>query len=671
MVQALSSSSPDVIQTISLKYPFARLSSSPASSPHLVDLFPSRRDSIHPNMSGVLSRELVPEAHLFSDNSSDNDWEGNARNMMQTVTVDDNIRSEGFSQDMFDRIDCVRKRQCRERSIITSLPRFTKASVYGPEPNIEDDRTNVEYASDGFERYGRGPKRARKMSLHRPKKDTVRLVQTSSSVNSPRHSIRSSHFDTASPIEDMNRARLVISPTDFEESRTISPLSQTFRSWHETKTSESMMAGSVINAHAATIRALESRDISPIEAPNYSGFTYLQSAMSSGFAKSSSCPNSCRTTMSSLLSANGNRLFYLPSHFTNTPHPFTTNKECGKFKPHPRQSRIYPCSEDLDADGYVRLNSSSGEEVKTPYDGHKGKRILGLVASEDDVLHQTRLGRNKRAQAPASSDAESGSGGTKNMVWLSLQQYGGRKHSDYGMRRKMIRFVVPNMSSLHNSNHLEKTPLPNEDPPGFDDKRFGEHLQAAHRKLAGSWFRRAFSAHKLHTVRLSQSSVWSGTRTPTTIATIDGLLAVEDGIFTSERTKPLLTEEGLMKLFRKPQTGEGRYMWVHWVRQVAASNSLMHTYPHAGNSGQPPPSMVTTIEFLHAPSTFRIVTALVLALLGCVAAALLWIFIGPGGVGAEGHVRGQRSERVGDSMGVSVLVLMLEGVGVCMWILFS
>lgn len=88
MVPVVSPNYPNVIQTISHKYPSARLSSSPASLPKVVHHISARRDSIRLDMSDIVSRELVFGADVSSDNSSDQDWEDNVRNMMHTFTPD-------------------------------------------------------------------------------------------------------------------------------------------------------------------------------------------------------------------------------------------------------------------------------------------------------------------------------------------------------------------------------------------------------------------------------------------------------------------------------------------------------------------------------------------------------------------------------------------------------
>lgn len=649
MVLLVSPRHPNVIQTISHKFPSARLSSSPASLPQIVDPFPARRGSIRLDMSDIVSLELVLGARV-SDNSSDQDWEDNVRNMMQTFTP--------------DQMDWIKQGESRKRNSISSLSSPTKASIHRPESSIEDDQTNVECVPGFFENEERGPKRPRRISLLRLDKDTVRLVQHSPSIDSSRHSIRSNYFDCVSLNGDKQTSRLYLASKDEENSRTLLPLSPIPQNYHRQTASESMMADSTINAHMATMHALESRNLDLLPVASH-GFTYLQSATTSEFPKSSSCPSSRRTTLSSVLLANGDRLVYIPSRFSETQHPFPTKNKHRKSKPHTRRSCSYLSVDNRGIDEYAKLNDITiNREVQTTFGDCKSKYILGLVVNEEELLQRSGLERNIKSQGLTGNNFGPESASAESMIWLSLRKYGWMRDSDDGKRRKIVRFVVPNVSSPHNSSYPEKTQMPIGEATAFDDKRFAEDLQASYRKLAGSWFLRIFSAYRLCAVRLSQTSVWSGAQTQTTT---EGLLAAGDRICISEEARPPLTEEGLMKLLRKPQMGQERYMWVHWARQIAASNSVMQTYPHVRDSSRLPPPTIITIEFLHTPNTFRILMALALCLLGCITAVLVCIFMSSDKRVTEGHT----SKRVGDGVGIGVLVLMLEGVGFWTWIVFS
>jgi hypothetical protein len=206
----------------------------------------------------------------------------------------------------------------------------------------------------------------------------------------------------------------------------------------------------------------------------------------------------------------------------------------------------------------------------------------------------------------------------------------------------------------------------------FDGKFFAERLRAAHRELAGSWFRRTFSARKLRSIQLQQTNTWSGApATQQPERSVSGLLAVGEGIEHTSDTRSPFTEESLMKLYRKPVTGKARYTWVHWARRVSASNSLLPTHQPLEKSTASSPASVTTIQFLHTPSKLKMLFALLLMLIMSIAAALLWIFLGAAGTGYRNDVSRQRSDRVGSGMAVGVLVLLLESMGFGAWVAFS
>ncbi|EUC51395.1 hypothetical protein COCMIDRAFT_79279 [Bipolaris oryzae ATCC 44560] len=605
-------------------------------------------------MSDVVSRELVLGADVSSDNSSDQDWEDNFRNMMQTFTL--------------DRTDWIEQREGRKRNSIASLSNSAKAPIRSPESGIKDDEKNVECVAGFFENEERGPKRARRISLLRLNKDTVRLIQNSPSIDSSTHSIKSNYFDCVSSNGDKGKSCLHITSNDREDSCTLLPLSPTSQNYHRRTVSENMIADSTINAHMATMHVLEPRnlDLSPVASR---GFTYLQSATTSEFPRSSSCPSSCRTTLLSLLSTNGDRLVYVPSRFSETQHPFTAKKKHRKFKPHTRRSCSYPSVDNRGVEEYAKLNNIHlNREAHKTFGDCKSKCILGLVASEEELLQRSGLERNIRSQGLTGSNIEFGSASAESVIWLSLRKYGRMKNDGDGRRRKMVRFVVPNVSSPHNSSYPEKPRMLMGEATSFDDKRFAEDLQAGHRKLAGSWFLKIFRAHRLCAVRLNQTSVWSGTQTPTTT---EELLAVGDGICTSEEIRHPLAEEGLMKLLKKPQMGQERYMWVHWVRRVAASNSRVQTDPYVRDSSRLPPPTITILEFLHTPCKFRILMALALCLLGCITAALVWIFMSFNKMGMKGDAGEQSSKHMGNGVGIGMLVLLLEGVWFWTWIAFS
>ncbi|EOA84950.1 hypothetical protein ACJQWK_06992 [Exserohilum turcicum] len=625
-------------------------------------------------MSNSTRREFTVGNDFLDDDSSDGECESNVGSFIQTFSTGDGILPENLAQDVHDQVkESRRKTTSIGRSTIASLPKLLKSSVYNRGSDIKD---RADEGTPGPIVTRGAPNRARQMSLHRLDRDDVRLVHTSSSVTTPKQSTRTSHFEATPPSEERERAGQFSSPNSGEYQHTPLPMSPKLQGEHRRNTSESTLADSVINAHLMTLRALESRAVPKTEMSPPYGYTYLRSATTSYFPRWSSS-SSQRMAMSPLLSANGDGFAYLPSLFIRTPYSSDTEEDYFTAKSQSQRdySQSGMCGQAREE--YTRLGSVGGvEELGTPYDGHKGNHMLGLNPSEQDGISRSQFHCSENTPGVVKRDAVPRKEGTQSVVWLRLQRYGWGKSSDDVMQKKMIRVIVPGTCSLDGSSGLEKTPTPKESPAPFDDKCFAKHLQAGHRKLVGSWVRRTFGARRLRAIRLRQCSIWSGNPTWTSIPSIDGLLARGDGIDDMEETKSSLTEVGLMKLFRDPNAGEARYAWVHWARQVAASNSshrppYQHTYPRVADSSRPLPSMVTAIEFLYAPCTFRILVALALGFLACVMAALLWIFTGPGVSGTERDGERMMGERVGGGMGIGVMVLLMEGVVFWTWIVFS
>ena len=620
---------------------------------------------------------LIPGADFFSDNSSDSEWEDNVRDFVRKFRPSQRVGSENSSQKINSQSGSTRRGRSRERSTIASLPIFPKSSVPEPGLTIEDGQENDRHVSVSLEGQSKGPNRARQMYLRRLNKDTVRVVHTGSIVNTPRHSIMDSHSETASPVEQREPPFSFPALKQGEDVHTPLPLSPTFQSRHRRNTPESMIADSIINAHVMTMRALGSLNLSPTETSHPHGMTYLQSPTTTDFHRSFSFPNSQRVTASSTLSVNSERSTYQSSNFFRMPHAFTT-KRSSKSRSRPRESSTYPGLEGRDDEEYARLESAmGGEELRTPYDDRKGKHVLGIVAQEGRLDLRSRLERNESAQGVVKSYAGSGSESAERVVWLSLKRRGWRKGNGDATKKPMVCIVVQSAPTLGSLSRIEKIPTSKKNPVDFDDERFAEELRSGHRRLVGSWFRRAFSARELHNIQLSQHSMWSGTPAQTVPPTVEGLLAVGNGSDSSGDPGTPFTEEGLTSLFSQPRIGKARYTWVHWARRVAASNSHRTSHPyhpaHASSliGGKMSPSTITTIEFLHAPSSFRILFALALVLLGSITAALMWIFFGTTGKETSEDLVRQRSDRVGSGMAVGVLTLLLESVGFGAWVVLS
>lgn len=357
---------------------------------------------------------------------------------------------------------------------------------------------------------------------------------------------------------------------------------------------------------------------------------------------------------------------HLPAHFVRTPYPFSVKKEFPKLQNRPRSRGISERPLSSDTDGFIRLDSGYGEDMETrEYDDRKGKHVLGLMASEGEYDLRSRLERNQDEQGLIRSRAGSGCERGESTVWLSLERRSWRRNANTAPQpRQLVKVVVPS-SLTTTSPDPEKKKFPNNDTVDFDDAFLAQRLRIAHAELAGNVFRRTFSARRLRYIGIGSANCWSGSHSTTSSTTnTSGLLAIGAG--TDIEASPF-TESSLMKLYRDPASGKARYTWVHWARRVSSSNSRQRSAVSQNEEGMVPDSL-STVQFVHTVSVPRVLCALALILLLSVAAALLWVFLGPGGTGWRTAVEGQRSERVGAGMAVGILVLLLEGVGFGAWV---
>ncbi|KAH7081528.1 hypothetical protein BKA63DRAFT_210726 [Paraphoma chrysanthemicola] len=683
IASGLTPSSPIVTQTIFLEHPSAKLSSSPASSPRIIDPSPMRRGSVHPTMSDTMERGVTPGADFFDDASSDSDWEDSEGDVTQTFSEADHQGLRSLVHGIYDGIDGTSRGRSRERSNVTALPLFKQPPAA---------HSGIGISTDGMHSGGpvdeNGTKRARQVSLQRLDKESVRVVHNRSSTGTPRDSLRSSISlsDNGAPFPDL--------PGFFSEklaSSVGSPRNTSFQSRHRRNTSDSVIAGSIIDAHVMTMRALESLDRSPsgiLNEPNDRTFPKLSSFTNNRHMKLS--PLQIKSA-----ERDAERPAHLPDHFIKTPYPFTAKKEFPKPKSRPRQHD--GMESPYSVDGFTRLDSGygDGEDLeRKEYDDGKGKHVLGLAASDGRYDLRSRLERNEDAQGVIRSRAGSGTEGSECAVWLSLQRQPWRRNFHAQQAKRLVKITVPaNLTTSSFDREHKSRGYP--ETLDFDDQFLAQRLQVGYRTLSGNWFQRTFSARQLDEIRLGQVSTWSGTlpQSPSSSRT-PGLLASGAGIDIDPDTRSPFTEESLMKLYHRPTTGKARYTWVHWARRVAASNiprlnsrvstlssrprarSLdarrehddIHAQTHEPSSAETVPNFITTIEFAHAVSKARVLAALTLMLMMCVVATLLWIFLGPAGSSLRLDESKHRADRVGSGMGIGVLVLLLESVGFGAWL---
>ncbi|KAI8939069.1 hypothetical protein NX059_004908 [Plenodomus lindquistii] len=674
-----SPTTPDATQTIFLNDPSARISSSPASSPRIVDPLPTRRGSIHPTMSKTMELGMNPGADFFDDGSSGSEWEDSEGDLTQSFPAVERIGLGSLIHGLESNEDRVSRGRSRERDDITALPSYHALPVH------LDSGLGISSPAEYTE-----TRRARPMSLKRLGRDDVQVVHNRSSggtprsFGTPRSSLRSINSNASSPVAELRTPFQVTRP----EPVAIRPRSNSYQGHLRNNTSDSMLADSIINAHATTMRALEALSGSPVQSTSdQPDKTFFRSTTSSDFPRYKSFTDSRHIRMSPLSTVDHERPAHLPGHFIKTPYPFTAKKEFPKPKQRPRQCEL------------TRLDSGYDDEVHPGFDAKKGKHVLGLPTSGGDIDLRSRLQRNEDAQGVIRSRAGSGIESRECVVWLSLQRQVPTRTLGTCTHRKLVSVDVPSSLAVNADHGSKKGRLVGDIE--FDDKVFAERLRAGHRQMAGNWVARALSARKLRYIQLGQTGVWSGAVVPNSNFGVSGLLAVGDGTDSSADSRSPFTEDGLMKLFHSPKTGQARYTWVHWARRVATSNQTSHvpsTLEHIANHtsrkgpdspfrvnekanfgpfaddaaiSNSPSDTMTTIQFVHSLSIRRILAALALMLALSALAALLWVFLGARGSGWRVDQTLQRSDRVGPAMAIGILALLLESLVFGAWVWFS
>ncbi|KAI4680756.1 uncharacterized protein J4E84_007896 [Alternaria hordeiaustralica] len=483
-----STAESDKAHPIFLEHPFERLSPTLAAYPRVVEALQKRRISVYPDVSETMQKALGHRADFFDDFSSESEWEDRMSKTIQSPITSEGPGLRDIPYDIHADGENAQRGRNRQRSTITSLPRLADlADVSGS--GTDDSGTGDERAS------GRGTNHARKMSLTRLNKDNVRLVDNRSirsSIDSPRHSLRSNLSLPNSPLMASVNSAPFSTSGPLEDTLTALPQSPTFRREHRrtassNSTSDSVLADSIINAHVMTMRALEAlssepRSIDPrvsSDMANAAGRTYLHSASSTSWPKSTSFSANRHVTLSPLSTGDENQDDRASRHRTaqiyspaaiKSPNPFsvpntaTTNTGHDLLIPKPSYIPQKHASTILDShlsalnfslsnrttEDYTRLNSCCtsafpfADEPKSPYDDRKGKEVLGLMtgnANGEECDMRSRRERNESAQGVVRGSAEErGRGGGGERGGVSVEEGGvvvlvGLRRWTWGMGR--------------------------------------------------------------------------------------------------------------------------------------------------------------------------------------------------------------------------------------------
>lgn len=241
----------------------------------------------------------------------------------------------------------------------------------------------------------------------------------------------------------------------------------------------------------------------------------------------------------------------------------------------------------------------------------------------------------------------------------------GRDGSTRQVGRSQLVIPAPSSNPLSKAISDGGGPCPSLHGPNFktwdfDDKLFFEELRHEHARLTGPF--RLFSARSLRIIR------------PTCCV---------------ENESDSFSEKEMMRAFKRPVLGKGRYGWVQWIHRLSS-------YSHKANSSSPTspssrPAEDITLEFIQGWSPTRIIIALFLIIFFSLLVALLWILLGTrvrsDGVRVALNEKGQpdvfwatpvdtvgyrhAGERVAGGMLAGILSLMVGWTAVGGWIVVS
>lgn len=612
--------------------PSVRLSSSPASSPHIIESQATRSQSIYPERGSVMAHGNPPGAD-FLELSSDDDSEwmddNGTRNFDDLEGLGSRVLA-GASGSMEEE-----RGRKRDSKYLTALPPFNPIAAH--------DSATEELPTPGR----RPPSQARQLSVKRYNRANVVHNR-----GSPRSSLLSNASSDVMP-RPLNVSRTVSQNLD-NLTDVGCQQSNSTQSTHQRNLSEveSIRMNAFLNAHYATLQAMDSQPNSPLV--NQHGFQDPPGRRSLSEARR------IKLLAPIQIESDPNRPPYLPAHFIRTPYPFSQKKDFPPPSTRPRRT-------DTDI-------------TPLDHDNTKGMHILGM-ANPNEYDYRNRLERNIDAQglirAPNETinhksrherwnSARSTNSARESVVWISLR----RNRRGSSVTDHLEQIAIPsNLVASDTKAQLSPVfkPKLRHISIDFDDMYLAQELRSAYRKLAGPWILRALSARQLRCIRLGQVSAWSGSdATPVVHEESGMLLAARGGLVTLSGPSTPFTEHGLLDLYRRPKSGKARYTWVHWARRLAASNHTSQAHPYDETSSENLARDITTIQFAHAFSPFKILSVLVTMLALAVAAAVLYVFLG--GSVWRGESGRERAEKVTPGMLIGLLVGVIEGIVFGAWI---
>ncbi|CAI6335042.1 unnamed protein product [Periconia digitata] len=517
-------------QTLILSNPSARLSSSPASSPRLVESPPARARSIRPEMSHLMQQGVAPGADFFEDSSEDEGAEW------------------GDESETWKLSDIAH-------------------TLYGESHIAEAEKSNA--TKEGPE--NSGPTKGVQQSNDNP--DSKAIIAT----KEPASTSDQTGTETARPVSLRRLGKGYVVHHRAPEGRNSEvDLDPRIRGRPRRNTSEGVLADSILNVHALTLKAFESlpsdASISPTR-KRTSSSTNKTASHATPKAISFSTHRNAHLSPIKTRSGTDERTAHHHSHYIRTP---------------------YPSGEDS---SFLQRTSENRRFSRATYDTKKGKQVLGIPTEdgkEPDL--RSRLERNQDAQGVVrthvSSNKTTSAQATNSKVWLTLQR---PRKNPFGSQVRVEGFCIPGNLTITVSEKTSrmgrKKNKKREGTPAaysqhtdsgtsidFDDMLLAQRLRQAYKNLAGPWVLRVFGARKLTGIRLVYIDKWSGGRLDLDHSSFCSpagrqLLAARDGSGLDGTELEIFTENKLMELYRDPKRGKARYTWVHWAQRLSSPPS--------------------------------------------------------------------------------------------------
>lgn len=332
----------------------------------------------------------------------------------------------------------------------------------------------------------------------------------------------------------------------------------------------------------------------------------------------------------------------------------------------PRNRDFFPSS-PANADADTNTNTTNADNQRTK---HIHLISPAINISTTKPLHKTSplLPRTPYPFPLTPNNLLSSAPPTSTLLHLTLR----RNNSSLKPLTSTLTLPHPNDFSLANPRATKTPQHRHFHAPDFDDRDFFLLLKKRYRELSGPW--RVVSARSLRRIVVIVPSGGSGRGSGS---------ERERGKGREEGDEGVVSEEEVLRYFRRPKGLRGRYAFVEWARRVADGSPGTRTSSSVGEVGEEEARRVGLatgeakedieeqgrrggLEFVVGWSVLRISLLLAAVVVLSVLAALLWVFLGSSsnvpGQGRNGYRDAGDRVTGGAVVGICVLLLGLSSM---------